>query len=87
MFGELEDELRRGNPIGTWRRTYRTGESRIAAILAEAGERHPEVLIGSYPSFHPGGPEVEIVVKSRDAGELDAAVAWIEEALAAAISR
>ena len=35
MFGELEEELRRSRPIGTWRRTYRTGESRIAALLAE----------------------------------------------------
>ena len=85
MFGELEDELRRGNPIGTWRRTYHTGESRIAAILAEAGERYPEVLIGSYPSFHPGGPEVEIVVKSSDAAELATASSWLEKALAATV--
>jgi molybdenum cofactor synthesis domain-containing protein len=85
MFGELVEELRRGNPIGTWRRTYQTGESRIAAILAEAGERHPDVLIGSYPSFHPDGPEVEIVVKSSDAAELAAASSWLEKALAAAV--
>jgi molybdenum cofactor synthesis domain-containing protein len=85
MFGELAEELRRGSPIGTWRRSYRTGESRIAAILAEAGERHPEVLIGSYPTFHPDGPEVEVVVKSSDAAELAAASAWLETALAAAV--
>jgi molybdenum cofactor synthesis domain-containing protein len=85
MFGELEEELRRGSPIGTWRRSYRTGESRIAATLAEAGVRHPGVLIGSYPTFHPDGPEVEIVVKSSDAAELAAASAWLEEALRAAV--
>jgi molybdenum cofactor synthesis domain-containing protein len=84
MFGELEDELRRGNPIATWRRTYRTGESRIAAILAEAGERHPNVLIGSYPRFQPDGPEVEVVVKSSDPADLAAASSWLEQVLAAA---
>jgi molybdenum cofactor synthesis domain-containing protein len=81
MFVELEPELRRGSPIGTWRRTYRTAESRIAAVLVEAGERHPAVLVGSYPSFHPEGPEVEVVVKSSDAAELAAASAWLEAAL------
>ena len=87
MFLELEEELRAERPIGSWRRRYRTGESRIVGVLEEASERYPGVLVGSYPSFDGGSSEVEIVVKSRDAGELDAAVAWIERALAAAISR
>jgi molybdenum cofactor synthesis domain-containing protein len=84
MFGELAEELRGGSPIGTWRRVYRTGESRIAAILAEAGERYPAVLVGSYPSFHEHRPEVEVVVKSSDAAALAAASAWLESALEAA---
>ena len=87
MFLELEDELRAERPIGAWRRRYRTGESRIVGVLQEAGERYPSVLVGSYPSFADGSSEVEVVVKSSDAAELQAAIAWIEEALDAATRR
>jgi nicotinamide-nucleotide amidase len=81
MFGTIADELRRGSPIGCWRRTYRTTESRIVGVLEEMGRRHPRVLVGSYPTFHPDGSEVEVVVKSSDADELAAASTWIEAAL------
>jgi nicotinamide-nucleotide amidase len=81
MFGEIEEELRRGSPIGAWRRTYRTRESVIAPALVEAGERWPAVLIGSYPSFRETGPEVEVVAKSSDANTLAAASAWLEAQL------
>jgi molybdopterin-biosynthesis enzyme MoeA-like protein len=82
MFGEIEGELRRGSPIGSWRRTYETRESAISSALAEAGERWPTVLIGSYPTFLDTGPVVEIVVKSSDAGALADASGWLEVRLA-----
>ena len=81
MFDAIAEEFRRGSPIGAWRRTYRTRESEITPAMVEAGERWPGVLIGSYPSFGPGGPEVEIVVKSSDAGELREASEWLEAEL------
>jgi molybdenum cofactor synthesis domain-containing protein len=81
MFLAIEDQLRRGSPIGSWRRVYRLGESAIAPAMVAAGERWPNVLIGSYPTFGAGGPTVEVVVKSRDADELAAASAWLEAAL------
>jgi nicotinamide-nucleotide amidase len=87
MFLTLEEELRAERPIGSWRRRYRTGESRIVAVLEEAGDRYPGVLVGSYPSFSDGSSEVEVVVKSSDARELEAAVAWIDGALEAAMRR
>src|SRR6266536_1005825 len=65
MFDSVAEELRRGSPIGAWRRTYRTRESTIAPALVEAGERWPGVL----------------VVKSSDPGELAAASAWLESAI------
>jgi molybdenum cofactor synthesis domain-containing protein len=83
MFDVIAEQLRRGSPIGSWRRTYRTRESVIASLLGEAGERFPDVLVGSYPSFQPDGPEVEIVLKSVDAEQLGAAIAWLEHALEA----
>jgi molybdenum cofactor synthesis domain-containing protein len=81
MFETLVGELHAGGPIGSWRRTYRTTESRIVAVLEAMGERHPGVLVGSYPSFRPEGSEVEVVVKSADPEALAAAAAWIEAAL------
>jgi molybdenum cofactor synthesis domain-containing protein len=82
MFGVVAEELRRMRPIASWRRRYRTRESEIAALLVELGERHPGVLVGSYPSFHPDGPEVELVVKSSDPRTLASASAWLEGELA-----
>jgi nicotinamide-nucleotide amidase len=81
MFDAVTEEFRRGEPIGSWRRTYRTRESTIASLLAEAGERWPGVVVGSYPAFMLDGPQVEVVVKSSDADALAAASAWLASAI------
>ena len=85
MFETIAHELRAGAPIGSWRRTYRTTESRIVGVLVAVEREHPDVLVGSYPSFLPTGSEVEVVLKSTDPVALAAAVAWIEPALDAAL--
>jgi nicotinamide-nucleotide amidase len=87
MFETIAEELAGGSPIGCWRRTYRTTESRIVGVLEEMERRHPQVLVGSYPRFDAGGSEVEVVVKSSDADELATAAAWIETALEAVTRR
>jgi molybdenum cofactor synthesis domain-containing protein len=81
MFDAVADEFRRGEPIGSWRRTYRTRESTIASLLAETAERWPAVIVGSYPAFMLDGPQVEVVVKSSDADALAAASAWLASAI------
>jgi molybdenum cofactor synthesis domain-containing protein len=81
MFDTVAEELRGGTPIGSWRRTYRTTESRIVAVLEAAGEHFPGVRVGSYPSFGKDGSAVEIVLKSNDPEALAAATAWLEQAL------
>ena len=81
MFASIEEEFRRGDPIGAWRRVYRTRESVIAPVLVEFGERWPGLVVGSYPAFLASGPEVEVVVKSRDGDELASASAWLGERL------
>ena len=53
MFDSFADELRAGDPIGCWRRTYRTTEGRIVSVLQAMTEHHPGVLVGSYPSRTP----------------------------------
>ena len=77
MFASVAEEFRRGSPIGAWRRVYRTRESVIAPVLVEFGERWPDLVVGSYPTFLDTGPEVEVVLKSADADELAAASAWL----------
>jgi molybdenum cofactor synthesis domain-containing protein len=82
MFDAIAEEFRDGEPIAAWRRTYRTRESEIVQVLVETSERWPDVLVGSYPSFNPTGPEVEVVLKSSDERALAEATAWVERALA-----
>jgi nicotinamide-nucleotide amidase len=81
MFSSIEEEFRRGTPTESWRRIYQTYESRISSLLEETGERWPEVLVGSYPSFGGGGFSVEVVLKSSDVAALAAASAWLESAI------
>jgi molybdenum cofactor synthesis domain-containing protein len=82
MFDHHVDELHGDDPISAWRQAYRTRESEIVGLLTGATVRWPQVRIGSYPRFLPDGPEVEIVLKSDDAGALAEAVAWLEPQLA-----
>ena len=81
MFETIADEVRGGAPIGTWRRTYHTTESRIVGVLEEGSLRHPAVLVGSYPTFAGGDSRVEVVIRSHDPEALAAAAAWIEPEL------
>jgi nicotinamide-nucleotide amidase len=87
MFDTVAGEFRRGAPIGAWRQTFDTRESEIAPLLVETGERWPSVLVGSYPTFPPDGPRVELVLKSSDADALAAASAWLGNAIESRATR
>ncbi|MEP6910586.1 MAG: molybdopterin-binding protein [Actinomycetota bacterium] len=80
-FGTVTYELQTEQSITSWRRVYETTEARIVGVLEAMGDRYPGVLVGSYPKFHVDGATVEVVVKSSDPAALEAAVAWIEQAL------
>ena len=81
MFDAVAADFAGGPPIASWRRTYRTRESDIVELLAEATARWPDVLVGSYPRFDATGPEVTVVLKSSDTGALDDAVRFVEAGL------
>jgi len=81
MFDRYAEDLRGARPIGSWRRRYKTRESIISPALVEATARWSTVLVGSYPSFGDGGPEVEVVLKSSDSDALEAARTWLEAEL------
>lgn len=70
-----------GAPIGSWRRRWPTNESSIVDALERFEQEHPAVGLGSYPSFHAHGAEVELVLKSRDPAALALAAAWLERAV------
>lgn len=76
-----------GDPIGTWRQSYRTGEGQIVSILEEATRLHPDVSVGSYPRFLEDGPEVTVVLKSGDGRALAAASDWVRAALDEQLAR
>ena len=82
MFDRYADEFAASGRSASWRRRYRTRESTIAPALVDGTERWPGVRVGSYPSFEPPAPEVEVVLKSADPDALAAAVAWLESELA-----
>jgi len=58
-------------------------EGRIAAPLKAIQDAHKTVAIGSYPYYGEGGFGVHLVVRGRDAGEVEAAAAAIEAMVAA----
>jgi molybdenum cofactor synthesis domain-containing protein len=54
-------------------------EGDIGTALSAVAKAHPDAVIGSYPFWSDTGPDTNIVVRSRDAGLLAAAVADVEE--------
>ena len=59
------------------------GEGEIGEPLGALDRAHPDVLIGSYPRFRDGRYHVEIVLRSRDEGALEAAREAVVAMLAA----
>jgi molybdenum cofactor synthesis domain-containing protein len=60
-------------------------EGTVAERLGAIQSAYPDVMIGSYPSFHPQGPRTSIVLRSRDTALLavaEADVRAMAEALA-----
>jgi len=81
MFDRYAEAFRAERAIGSWRRRERTRESTLGPALEEATARWPGVSVGSYPFFTDDGPEVEVVLKSSDQAQLEAAVAFLDSEL------
>jgi molybdopterin-biosynthesis enzyme MoeA-like protein len=60
------------------------GEGVIATPLAAVAAAHPDVTIGSYPTFTNGGFSTRLVIRSRDAAALEAAAMAVETIVAEA---
>ena len=85
MRGMLEDvgpRLRTGAVVIA--RTLRvdgSGEGVIAAPLEAVAKAHPALSLGSYPFFSNEGYGSNLVIRGRDAGEVDATLTELEAAL------
>ncbi|HEX5449098.1 MAG TPA: molybdopterin-binding protein [Gaiellaceae bacterium] len=78
MFLRYAESFRTAAPIEVWRRRERTRESLLADALVHATDTWPAVSVGSYPYFTDDGPEVEVVLKSSDPAQFQAAVAYMD---------
>ncbi len=74
MLEALVPTLAGGPPIVS-RSVHANGlmEGRIAEGLARIQQQWPQVAIGSYPYYRPGGGGVAVVAKGTDAGQVQAA--------------
>ena len=72
-----------GTPVLLKELFLKADEGIIAGALREAAERFPEVLIGSYPNFFNKDYSVKVTVEAREEELLAAAVADLQEKLAA----
>jgi len=88
MRGMLEDvgpRLRTGAVVIA--RTLRvdgSGEGVIAAPLEAVAKAHPDLSLGSYPFFSAEGYGSNLVIRGRDAAEVEATLPELEAALRAA---
>ena len=81
MLEDIVPRLNTGTPVVSRSIAIALGESTMAKSLGEIQARHPDVTIGSYPAFGPGGPKVSLVVRGRDADKVEAVAQEIETML------
>lgn len=73
MFDGVAGSLTGGAPVLSRTVVSNLPEGAIAQGLGEIQSRHPDLQIGSYPSFKAGNFGTALVLRGRDAEELDAA--------------
>lgn len=75
MFEGIRHTLVEGPPHLSRSVTLAVREGDLAEGLTRIQDRHPEVEVGSYPSFTEGRSLVTIVARGTDAGRLDGVMA------------
>lgn len=81
MLEELSPRLKRGAVVQVATIEAHLPEGQIAAALAQIQSGHKTVSVGSYPFYREGGPGTQLVVRGRDAAEVEAAASEIEAAV------
>ena len=81
ILEELSPRLKRGAVVQVATIEAHLPEGQIAAALAQIQSGHKTVSVGSYPFYREGGPGTQLVVRGRDAAEVEAAASEIEAAV------
>lgn len=83
MLDEVAPKLKTGVKMLSTSIRADAKEGDIGTELGAVAKAHPDAIIGSYPFIdEKGGPNTNIVVRSRDAGKLDEVRAAVEAMLA-----
>jgi molybdenum cofactor synthesis domain-containing protein len=82
MMDEVAPQLTRGAPVLSCTIRFDGGEGDIARPLKDIQERYPDVSIGSYPFESSAGFNTNLVLRSRDEAQLNAAKAEVKAAAA-----
>jgi len=78
MMEELAPRLSRGLIVHVATVEAKLPEGRIAKGLSEIQARHKTVAVGSYPFYREDGSGVQLVVRGRDAADVEVAASEIE---------
>lgn len=83
MLADVTPRLRTGRRMLSMTFDLARPEGDIAEILSAQQQAHPDVAMGSYPSYRDGRPTVQLVLRSRDPERLALAGRNLEAALKA----
>lgn len=82
MMDHVLPLLKAGRPFNSVQLRADLLEGDFATALTRIAQEHPGAIIGSYPFVEDGVPNVNILIRSREVGLLDAARAAVETMLA-----
>jgi molybdenum cofactor synthesis domain-containing protein len=78
MMDQIAPRLIKGVPMQARKVEFQGGEGDIAKPLGDIQQRHPSVVIGSYPFESPTGFATNLVLRSRDDEALAHALAEVQ---------
>ncbi|MFV0368716.1 MAG: competence/damage-inducible protein A [Hyphomicrobiaceae bacterium] len=81
MLEDVTQYLRTGLKIHSLTLALACPEGDVAEVLTHAQSTHPDVAMGSYPTYQDGVAAVELVLRGRDQGRLATAARHLETEL------
>ena len=87
MLDAATQHLRTGSKVNSVSIVLERPEAEIAELFAAHQGEYPDISMGSYPSFVEGKYRTELVLRGRNPGLLEQALAGLESKLAANQSR
>ncbi len=82
MMDAIAPQLTKGAPVISMTVNFQGGEGDVAKPLGSIQDKYPGLSLGSYPYESPQGFATNLVVRGRDAAEVEAATREVEQAVA-----